>query len=349
MTNAILLASFHSQSHLRVMKSFRIFFAGVAIVSLGFPRAIFSADAVLKAHDPIEIPNSKGGFDYLQVDKAKRRLLLDHTGNGTLDIIDLKTEKLLKQIKTGAAMGVAVDSKKNRYYVSVSKEKKFVIIDSEKLEAIDEMPLPGPGDALAMGPAGVNRVFVGHDDATDLWVIDPDAKKIVSTLKISEGPEYIVAEDDTSLLYMNIKSDDTLLAISASDNNSTIGGTWPTAPAKKPHGLALDLRTPRRLFVAGINGKLAVLDTSGKVRGSADMVTGVDQIAFDAAKDRLYCPSSNGKMTVFDTSGNSVKPLGDVATARGAKTVAVDPETHAVWLANFEGGKCYARKFTLAD
>src|ERR1051325_10684427 len=110
---------------------------------------------------------------------------------------------------------------KNRYYVAVSKEKKLVIIDSEKLEVIDELALPGPGDALAMGPSGVNRVFVGHDDATDLWVIDPDAKKIVSTLKIAAGPEYIVAENDTSLLYMNIKSDDTLVVISASDNNST--------------------------------------------------------------------------------------------------------------------------------
>jgi DNA-binding beta-propeller fold protein YncE len=331
------------------MNSFRIFAASMVMLSLGFPLASFSAPSPLKAHEPIEIPNSRGGFDYLQVDSAKRRLLLNHTGNGTLDIIDLKTEKLLKQIKTGAAMGVAIDAKKNRYYVSVSQEKKLVIIDSEKLEAIGEVPLPGPGDALTLGPAGVNRVFVGHDNGTDLWVIDPDARQIVSTLKIAAGPEYIVAENDTSLLYLNIKSDDTLVVISASDNNSTIGGTWPTAPAKKPHGLAIDLRAPRRLFVAGINGKLAVLDTSGKLLGSADTVTGVHQIAFDAAKDRLYCPSSNGKMTVLGTSGNSVKPLGDVTTARGAKTVAVDPETHAVWVAYTEAGKCFARKFTPAQ
>ena len=79
------------------------------------------------------------------------------------------------------------------------------------------------------------------------------------------------------------------------------------------------------------------------------MVTGVDQIAFDAAKERLYCSSGSGKMTVLDTSGNSVKPLGDVITARGAKTVAVDPKTHAVWVAYSEGGKCYTRKFTPAQ
>jgi DNA-binding beta-propeller fold protein YncE len=325
--------------HVRAVCLFSIIFS---------PLLVTAANAPLVGQPPIDISNSKGGFDYLQVDNEKRRLLLDHTGNGTLDIIDLNTEKLLKSIKTGTAQGVAVDSMKNRYYVAVSKEKKLVIIDSEKLEVIDELALPGPGDAIAMGPKGVNRVFVGHDDATDLWVIDPDAKGIVTSLKIPEGPEYIVPEDDTSRVYLNIKSDDSLQVVSASDNNSTISSTWQTAPAKKPHGLALDLHRPRRLFVAGTNGKLAVLSAdSGQLMGSADMVNGVDQIAFDAGKDRLYCPSSNGKMTVLDTSGNSVKPIGDVITARGAKTVTFDPKTHAVWLAYAEGGKCYTRKFTL--
>ena len=312
------------------------------------PLATFAADVPpLTGHEPIEIPNSRGSFDLLQVDVVKHRLLLAHTGNGTLDIIDLKTEKLLKQIKTGAVMDTASDAKKNRYYASVSKEKKFVIIDSDTLEITGEIPLPGPGDALTLGPTGVNRVFVGHDDGPALWAIDPDEKKIAATLTIAPGPEVVVAENDTSRLFLNIKSDDTLLVISASDNNSTVSAIWPTAPAKKPHGLALDRRAPGRLFVAGTNGKLAVLSAAdGQSLGSADMVTGVDQIAFDAAKDRLYCPSGSGKMTVLDTSGNSVKSLGDIATAKGAKTATVDPTTHAVWIAYAEGGKCYARKFT---
>lgn len=315
---------------------------------LAWPLVGVAARAPLTGHAPIEIPDSRGGFDGLQVDDERRRLLLSHTGNGTLDIIDLKTEKLLKQIRTGAAMGVAVDATRNRYYVSVSKEKKFVIIDREKLEVLGEFPLPGPGDAITMGPKGVQRVFVGHAGAKELWVIDPVAKAIVSTLAIEEGPEYLVADDHTSRIYLNIQSDDTVVVVSASDNNSTIGGTWATAPAKKPHGLALDPRGERRLFVAGLNGKLAILRASdGQLLGSADTVTGVDQIAFDAAKDRLYCPSSGGKMTVLDTGGNSVRRMGDVTTARGARTVACDPQTHAVWLAYTEGGRCYARKFTL--
>src|SRR5205814_9874761 len=117
----------------------------ILVMACALPLYSFAADKPpLTAHDPIEIPNSHGSFDYLQVDNDKRRLLLDHTGNGTLDIIDLETEKVLKQIKTGAAQSVSIDSKKNRYYVGVSKEKKLVIIDSVKLEVIGEVPVPGP-------------------------------------------------------------------------------------------------------------------------------------------------------------------------------------------------------------
>src|SRR5947207_11867989 len=116
------------------MIKFPAFGGWMLTLVLAFPLVTLAADPILKAHEPIEIPNSKGGFDYLQVDNDKRRLLLDHTGNGTLDIVDLNTEKVLKSIKTGAAQSVTMDSRKNRYYVAVSKEKKFVIIDSDKLE-----------------------------------------------------------------------------------------------------------------------------------------------------------------------------------------------------------------------
>ena len=310
------------------------------------PLYAFALDAPLKGHDPIEIPNSKGGFDYLQVDNQKRRLLLDHTGNGTLDIIDLNTEKVLKQIKTGAAQGVAVDSQRSRYYVSVSREKKLVIIDSQTVEKTGEVPLPGPGDALAFDPKN-QLVYVGHDDAGDVWAIDPAALRIAATIPIAEGPEYIIYDPEADRLFQNIKSNDTLLILDPASN--AVKATWPTGVAKHPHGMAFDPRT-RRLFVAGTNGKLAVLSSvDGKALCLADMVTGVDQIALDPARQRLYCPSSSGKLTVLDTSGDSVKALGDVTTARGSKTVAVDPTTHAVWIAYAQAGKTFTRKFTLPN
>ncbi len=305
-----------------------------------------AAAPLLQPQPPVEIRDSRGGFGTLLVDDQKRRLLLAHTGNGTLDVLDLHTEKLVKQIKIGAATGVILDATKNRYYVVTGREKKFFAIDRDKLEVIGEFTLPGASETLTLGPSGVNRVFASPAGGTEVWVIDAVAKMIASTLPVPAGPTALVAEDDTSRIYVSVTSDDSVQVISAADHNSTIGGSWPVAPAKKPSALALDPRGGRRLFVAGLNGQLVVLKAgNGQKIGTAEIATGVTQIAFDAVKDRLYCPSSSGKLTVLDTSGNSVRPLGDVTTVRGAKSIAIDPKTHAVWLAYTEGGKSYARKF----
>src|SRR5438045_1152625 len=48
--------------------------------------ASHAAEAVppMIVHAPIIVPDSKGGFDYLQVDEPLRRLLANHTGNNTI-------------------------------------------------------------------------------------------------------------------------------------------------------------------------------------------------------------------------------------------------------------------------
>src|SRR5438045_3891367 len=84
--------------------------------------------APLAADSPIVVPDSTGGFDFLQVDAAARRLLANHTGNGTLDVFDLDSGSLLKHIPTGKAQGVAMDGVAGKYFVSVSKEQVLVII-----------------------------------------------------------------------------------------------------------------------------------------------------------------------------------------------------------------------------
>ncbi len=306
-----------------------------------------AATPLLRPQPSVEIPDSRGGFGALIVDDQKRRLLLAHTGNCTLDVLDLNTGKVVKQIKTEAITSLVVDAAQGRYYASGGGGKKFTIIDREKLEMVGEFTLPGSGEVMTLGPSGVKRVFVASASGPELWVVDVAAKTIASTITVPAGSSALVAEDGSGRIYLSTASDDSVQSVSASDNNSTLGGLWATAPAKQPQALALDPRGERRLFVAGVNGKLVTLAAGdGQRIGINDIPTGVTQIAFDAAQDRLYCPSSSGQMAVFDTRGNVLLPLGNVTTARGAKSIAIDPATHAVWLAYTEGGKCFARKFT---
>ena len=153
---------------------------------------LVSAADFLTPENPVEVTGTQGKFDFIKIDSANNRLLACHTGNGSLDVIDVITSKLIKSIPTGNAQGVAIDSENNRYFVSVSKPTKMVIVDSTKLDVIGEVALPGPADLVAYH-LETNRVFVCNDDKPEMWVIDPMEKRIVSTITFQEQAWKILA------------------------------------------------------------------------------------------------------------------------------------------------------------
>ncbi len=288
------------------------------------------------------VPDTKGGFDFIEVDSTGRHLLANHTRNGTLDVFDLDSGKLLKLCSTGAAQGVAVDEKGGKYYVGVSKETKLVTIDAKTLEKTGEVTLAGPADDALFNPKN-GLVYVCHDDGKDLWVIDPATGKIVASVAIGEAPEVLVYDGAADRIYQNIKTSSVVSVIDPATNK--VEHDWTVAPATGPHGLALDGAT-HRLFVAGANGKLVVLDTTnGKVISDLALPSGVDQIAIDPALKLIYCPSSKqGTLAVYRETGDGVESAGEVTIAKGCHSVAVDPKTHAVWIVYAEGEHAFVQR-----
>src|SRR5258706_13951385 len=118
------------------MKSIRSLIFSFAIALQAIFVGSFSARAAapLKLEEAIIVPDSKGGFDYLQVDDAKRRLLANHTGNNTLDVFDVDSGKLTKQVKTGKAQGGGGDAEGGKYYGRGSRGEGMVIVESDVLE-----------------------------------------------------------------------------------------------------------------------------------------------------------------------------------------------------------------------
>ncbi len=185
---------------------------------------------------------------------------------------------------------------------------------------------------------------MGHDDADEVWVVNGQSQTVTATISIPEGPEYVIYDPDSDRVFQNIKSNDSLLVIDPSSN--TIKERWSTGPAKRPHGLAFDGKT-HRLFSAGANGKLAVLDSgTGKLIGSVEIAPGVDQIVFDPGKKRVYCASSSGVISVIEETADGAASLGNVKTAPGAKTITLDPKSHAVWIAYADKEHSYIRKLS---
>lgn len=100
-------------------------------------------------------------------------------------------------------------------------------------------------------------------------------------------------------------------------------------------------------MIAGGNSKLALLSTeTGKVLASTDLLARVDEIAYDAELHRVYCASGSGKIAVYTLAKDALTKLGEVASAEGAHSIAVDPQTHSVWIAYAKGPASMVQSFT---
>ena len=294
---------------------------------------------------PILIPDSKGSFDFLHVDPISRRLLAAHTGNNSLDIFSLDTGELIKHVHVGKAQGEAVDIKGKKYYVSISAERIMAIVDSKTLEKVGEVKLPGDADDMMFDEKN-GLAYVDFDHGTNVWVIDPKQEKIVAKIPIGETPEAIIYDPTSNRIFQNVISDTSVYVIDPASN--TVKERWPLAPAQRPHGLVIDSET-QRLFSAGNNGKLVVLDAkTGKLITTVDIAKGTDEIAFDFGLKRIVCGCGNGIISVVQETPDGATLLGNVKTEGTGKTLAIDPRMHDVWTAYYDKTNCYLLKLTTA-
>ena len=298
--------------------------------------------ALLTPDRSVKIPGSKGKFDFLEVDAKNNRLLAAHEKDETADFIDLKTGTVLARLKTGPTVGIAVNPAGDTYYASVQDDKRVAIIDAKSLKETGSIALTGETDAIIFD-AKDNAIYVTHDNGDELWAIDAATKKIKATIAVPNGPECMAHDAATDRVYMNSKTTSQVVVISTKTN--TVVAQWATAPATAPHGLAFDAAAGR-IYVSGDNGILVALDTkTGKVLGSTEITTKVDQIAFDAGTQRIFC-AGPGQMSVVQATKDGVKFLGNVASAETAKNVAVDPATHKVWTTYTDGTDAYAKSWS---
>ncbi len=320
-----------------------------ACIGMSLLYLALSADlhaAPLTAGDPIALPGTKGGFDFIRIDTAANRLLLGHTGNKSFDVFDLSTRKLLRSVPTSTAQDATTDVKGGKYYVSGNDPSRMVIVDSASLEITGEVPTPADTDLIGFNP-DTGLVYECNDTAGEIWVINPATSKIVSTIKVAGGGmEDLVFDPEYKQLYQAAKGSSVIAVIDPVAN--VVTASWSLAPHTGPHGVALVPDTGGLLVACA--GKLVLLNrTTGKIIAAAPTATKVDELAYDAALHVAYCASKQGKISAVAVAAGTLTPLGDVPDQSGAGNIVVDPKTHLVWIAYSKGNQAYVQPFTAGN
>ena len=304
-----------------------------------------AAAAPLTPGEPIPLPGTSDSYDFIRMDAAGNRLLLGHEGNKTFDVFDLGSRTLLKAVPTSTSQDATADAKNGCYYVSGNDPSRMVIVDAAKLEVTGTVPTPANTDLIAFNPQ-TGLVYECNDTAGEVWVIDPAAKKIVTTIKVDgSGVEDLAFDPEYKHLYQAVKGKSTIAVIDPASNR--VLEAWPCAPDSGPHGIAV-VPDSNGLLVA-CAGKLLLFDrTTGKVVATAPIGGRVDEMTYDPGLHVAYCASRQGSISCVAVAEGKLTPLGNVKDQKGTGDITVDPKTHTVWIAYSKGDGCFAQPFTPA-
>lgn len=281
----------------------------------------------------IPIPGS-GGWDYLAVDDAARRLYVSHATE--VDILNLDSGEKLGSIPTIGMHGIALAPEFNHGFLSDGKGNTVIMFDLKTMKALSKIDSPKDPDGIIYDPA-TSRVFAFNGDSNSATAIDAASGNLAGTIDLGGGPEFAAA-DGRGYVFNNLEDDSLVLKINSRDLK--VEQRWPTAPCSSPSSMAMD-RANRRIFIGCRSKVMAVLDAdSGKVITTLPIGDHVDATVFDAERKLIFNSNGEGTITVIhEESPDNYSVVQTVKTAPRAKTMAFDPKTHQLFLSTTENGQ----------
>ncbi len=274
----------------------------------------------------------EGRWDYVTVDPEAHRLYVPRSTH--VMVLDLDSGKTVGDIPdTEGVHGVALAAALNRGFTSNGRANTATIFDLKTLKVLGTVKTGENPDAILFDPF-TQRVFTFNGRSKDATAFEAADGKVVGTVDLGGKPEFAVS-DGQGQVFVNIEDKSEIVRLDPKELKVT--ARWPLAPAEEPSGLALDAKA-RRLFSVCGNEKMAVLDAdSGKVVATLPIGKGVDAAAFDPDRGYVFSSNGEGSLTVVhedDPAHFSV--VQTVPTQRGARTMALDPRTHKIYLPTAE-------------
>ncbi|HVP13516.1 MAG TPA: YncE family protein [Phycisphaerae bacterium] len=274
----------------------------------------------------------EGGWDYLTVDPDARRLYVSHAMR--VAVLDADSGKVVGEIAdTPGVHGIALVPELNRGFISNGRAATATIFDLKSLKAIDSVKTGENPDAIVYEPT-TKRVFTMNGRSSDTTAIDAASGKVVGKIDLGGKPEFAVA-DGAGKLFVNIEDKSEIAVLDPKELKVT--ARWSSKPGEEPSGLALDVKNHRLFSVCG-NKMMVIVDAeNGKVLTTLPIGEHVDGAAFDPATGLAYSSNGDGTLTIVrEESPEKFVILENVPTQRGARTIALDPKTHNVFLPTAE-------------
>lgn len=321
---------------LRVLR--RSVVAQLLLVSVAVPALALASASHAEAADDLyrlrkEIPlGGEGGWDYLSVDTKARRLYVTHATK--IVVIDLDQEAVVGEIAdTPGVHGFAVAPELGRGFSSNGRENKVSIVDLITLKTLGKVDTGENPDAILYEP-GRKEVYAFNGRGQSATVIAAESGKVVATISLGGKPEFAAADPISGRVFVNVEDKNEIAVIDTKAH--TVVARWPIAPGEEASGMTIDL-AHHRLFIGCHNKVMLMLDSrDGKALGSVPIGQGVDANEFDPQTRFAFASCGDGTVTVAreNDAADALSVVQTLVTERGARTMALDPRTHRIYLAS---------------
>jgi DNA-binding beta-propeller fold protein YncE len=314
----------------------------LVVVVLGFAFVLASVPLLKAAATGFHILNEikiggEGGWDYLTVDSAAQRLYVSHATH--VVVVDLATGKVVGDIPdTPGVHGIALATELNRGFISNGRGNNITIFDMKTLKATGTVAAEMNPDDICYD-RGSQRVFAFNGRSRSATVVDAKAGTVAATIPLPGKPEFSVA-DGKGHIYTNIEDTNEIVEIDAS--KATVIKKFALTGCEGPSGMAMDTKA-RRIFSVCGNRTMAISDPDkGTVVATVPIGAGPDGVVFDPGTGYAMSSNGDGTLTIVQQSGGKYEVVENIATERGARTIALDEKTHRVYLPSATAGQAAA-------
>ena len=292
-------------------------------------------------------------FDHLTADLKNNRLFVVPEDHKTIEVYDLRTGKFVHSIKgIGVGHSVVYRADIDRIFVTDGADGDLKIFNGTTYELLKTVKLLADSDATGYDPVTHNLYIAdGGLDAklnhTFLEIVNTDSGEKVGRIKIdSNRLEAMAVEQSGSRLFLNMTEKNSIGVIDR--ETQSVAAVWPLT-CKVNVSVAMDEKH-HRLFVACRDGNMNVLDSdTGRVLESLPISTGVDDMVFDPASQRIYVAAGEGFVNVYkETDADHYQAIGKIPTGPLGKTGLLVPQLKEYFVAVPPHGKTSAEVLVFA-
>jgi len=202
--------------------------------------------------------------------------------------------------------------------------------DLKTLKTLGKIKANGRPDIIYFEPVS-NRILSFNHSSNDITAIDPGEMNVVGMLSAGGVPELAVS-DEKGHVWVNLEDTSEIVQFDA--KTLKVLNKFSLAPGEAPTGLAFDPKS-RKLFSTCSNKTLVIADAdSGKVVQTLSIGPGPDGCVRDSSTGLIFA-SSGGDGTVAivrEASPGKYEVAKTIKTQVSAKTIALDPKTHRLYL-----------------